>query len=177
VSSDKKETNVYKRIVDLLSAILKSVVDGVRNPHQIAEALQAIVNTGAYLRQLFAEITVPATDGTESLTGLSASGYATPAMKATGWELILDGMFTQFFGSLGGKRRRWSNSQVAVFSRVNFDKLRGEGYGNFFELEDGSVARVDVNGGLPRADVYKFGNDLTWYAYYRRRVFSLQQVA
>jgi hypothetical protein len=38
----KKAVNVYERIIKLLSAILKMVVDGVRDPHKVAEALQRI---------------------------------------------------------------------------------------------------------------------------------------
>jgi predicted DNA-binding transcriptional regulator AlpA len=189
--SNSENVNVYERILKLLSAILKMVVDGVRDPHKVAEALQVIVNeTTTYLRRLYEveTITVGATDGTETFasSGLFTGGVygltlpvavkPTTATRATVWEMILDGIFTQLFGSLGEARRRWTESQVVAFVRSHRDKLRTDGYGTFFEIEGGFVANVHVGDcGRLSVDVYGVSGGGVWHATYRRRLVSLQQ--
>ena len=180
IQSVSNDTNVYERLWKLYIMIGKMILDGVRDPQKVADALQIIHDTATiYLRRLYeAEtITVGATDGTESMSGLAASGHGTESATVVVDEQAIDGNFAQLFGSKGETRMLWTRSQVAVFCRDNKGRLRGEGYGNFFELEDGSsVADVRVNGvGLPDARVYEFSRGSVWHARYRRRVFSLQQ--
>ena len=128
-----------------------------------------------YLKSLFVDLVVGATLGTESIPGLSASGKPTEATKATGFKLVADGTIAEFFGSLGENRLRWTRSQVAQFVTDNPSKLRGGGYGNFFELEDGSVALVYVLGGQPYAHVCKFSYGDIWDARCEHLVFAPHQ--
>src|SRR3989344_7601623 len=100
----------------------------------LAKAAEKAAEPIVYLRRLFeAElITVGATKGTESMIGLSASGEPTAAATVIVDEQITDGKLAQLFGSKGEMRRRWTRSQVAKFATEHPDRLRGEGYGNFF---------------------------------------------
>src|SRR3989344_2984546 len=108
-------------------------------------------------------VPVPASDGTESIPGLSASGQPTVETSAVSREMSRDGDFATLFGSVGKVRLRWTRSQVAKFAIKNPSKLRGGGFGNFFELDDGSVAHVLVDAvGRPRAYVYSFSGDYVW---------------
>src|SRR3989338_9422036 len=131
VSNDTTAVNVYERILKLLASILKMVVDEVRDPHKVAEALQVIVDqTGIYLHRL-CEVELGATDCTETFksSGLftggiyglavpaAAQGKATSATKAIVWEMILDGAYALLFGSLGKSRQRCTEAQVVRFCR------------------------------------------------------------
>ena len=117
-------------------------------------------------------VTVPASDGTETIPGLSASGgQPTVATSAALYEQVANGRHPQLFGGLGENRLRWTRSQVARFATDHPYELRG--VGNVFELEDGTVADVCVRGhGQPYADVFPFNGDV-WDALCRLRVFSL----
>lgn len=143
----------------------------------------------AYLRRLF-EVEVGATDGAETfkssglftggIYGLAvpavAQGRATPATKATVWEMSLDGVFALFFGSLGKNRRRWTEAQVVRFCRDNRDNLRKDGYTTFFEMKGNVVAGVGLKDCSNLSMFLRsFSSDVFWHAWYRRRVVSLQQ--
>ncbi len=141
-----------------------------------------------YLKSLFDGVVVSAADGIETfassglfggvygLTLPAGSGKPTPATKATVWELILNGIFAQIFGSLGEKRGRWTESQVVAFCRDHRDKLRTDGYGTFFELEGGFVANVYFGGdGRLEVGVDEFSRGGVWSAEYEHRVVSPQQ--
>jgi|GEM_PF-2814347 len=191
VVSNDTAVNVYERIFKLLASIFKMVLDGVRDPHKFADALQAVVDTGKiYLSRLFPmeRMMVPAMDGTETLASsgvfiggvygltIPASGKPTPEVEATVNEMIEDGTYTEIFGSLGQDRKRWQQGQVAEFCRVNPDKLRKDGFGTFFEIEGGFV--VDVNfgdEGRLEAFVYPLEDGSVWGAGDRRR-FVLPQL-
>ncbi len=169
--------NVYERIWKLWTMICKMIMEGLRDPNKVADLLQTVVDgacgVNKYLKHLFSGVTVNATNGTESMPGLSASGYPTSATSATVWVMILDGMIAQLFGSLGKDRRRWSNSQVAVFCRDNPDKLRGGSIGTFFELANGSVAMVYFYGD-PIANVYVSFHRNVWSTKLAPYLVSLQ---
>jgi len=185
------EKNVYERLWKLWTMICKMIMDGVRDPYKVAEILQGIVTeVKVYLRRLYEteSIIVGATNGTETFvsSGIFAGGVygetlpigvgkPTLATNAIVDEIIEDGKFTELFGSLG-ERNRWQESQVVQFCRDHRDKLRTDGYGTFFELEGGFVARVDVGGdGRLRVYVRKFSNDDVWHARYRPRIVVPQQ--
>ena len=192
MSNDKKEVNVYERIFKLLAAIYKMVVDGVRDPEKFADTLQAIVDSTADYLRFFSEAKVAAADGNETFesSGLftggiyglavpdAAKGKATPVTKATVWEMILDGMFSILFGSLGKNRTRWTEAQVVQFCRDHRDKLQTGGYATFFEMEGDVVAGVRFGGdGRLEVGVYSFSFDGVWDARYQLRLVSLQQAA
>ena len=186
VSNEKKEVNVFERILKLLSAILKMVVDGVRDPNKVAEQLQAIVDEGpTYLRQLFTGLEVDGADGNETfqssrlftggIYGLAvpaaAKGKPTPATKATVCEMILDETFALLFGSLGEGRKRWTEAQVIKFCRKHRDKLRTQGYGTFFEMKGDVVAYVrGLDDGRLFVNVRSLEYNDVWFADYQHRV-------
>jgi len=175
---------VIQNTVEAIGLFLAAVGNrGKQVVNAVAEtAKKAIV----YLRRLYEaeKIEIGATDGTETFVspglftggvyGVDLSGVAgkpTPATKATVWEMILDGIFAQLFGSLGEARRRWTQAQVVEFCRLHRDKLRTEGYATFFELEGGFVASVYVDDdGRLEVDVCHFSDDDVWYAEYRHRI-------
>ena len=151
--------NVYERLFKLWSAICKMIVDGTRDASKVAEVLQSIVDgvTGGkiYLRRLF------------------------EMSDAIVYEQIADGKYAELFGSLGEKRRRWKDRpQVEAWCRKNPDKLRGEGYRNFFELEGDLVAhvRVDDDGQLS-VRVRPLDYAYVWRAESRRRIVVPQLAA
>lgn len=198
MSNEKKEeSNIYERLWKLYIMIGKMIMDGVRDPHKVADLLQTIVDEVAeakvYLKRLFESeiITVAATDGTETLrgSGLFPGGVygvtlpvperpvLTVLTNAIIHELVEDGKFAEFFGSLGESQPRWKGeSQVVAFVRGHKDKLRDGGCATFFELEGGFVAvvRFDDNG-LLRVYVYVFSLGIVWDAEYEDRVVSPQQ--
>lgn len=200
MSNEKKEVNVWERLFKLWAMICKMIMDEIRDPEKVAKMLESVVNVlqaivdepavvKKYLRQLFTDLEVGATDGTETFkssglfTGgiyglavpIAAKGKATLVTKATVWEMILDGMFSLLFGSLGQGRKRWTEAQVVRFCRDHRDKLRTQGYATFFEMEGDVVASVyfDDSGQL-HVYVYSFSYDDDWYATYRHRLVSLQ---
>ncbi|OGI65473.1 hypothetical protein A2647_01140 [Candidatus Nomurabacteria bacterium RIFCSPHIGHO2_01_FULL_40_24b] len=135
-----------------------------------------------YLRCLF-EAEIGAVDGTETFAGSGVfpggvygvtlpvtTPRPTPLTPAAVYEQIVDGTFDQVYGSLGEKRRRWTEAQVVEFCRKNRGKLRTEGYGTFFELEGGFVAGVFIDD-VDRLEVGvgPFSDDVVWDARYRRR--------
>ena len=193
MSNEKKETNVWERITKLWFSIGKMLLDGVRDPERVAETLQNIVDEEerkVYLRRLFEteKITVDVTDGTETFasSGLFTGGVygltlppskkATPVIGSVIWEIILGGVFSQLFRSLGERRGRWTESQVVAFCRDHRDRLRTGGYGTFFEVEGGFVAFVYfVDSGRFSVSVRKFSHDDVWSAEYLHRLVTPQQ--
>jgi len=195
--SNDKESNVYERLWKLWAMVCKMIMDGVRDPEKVAEVLQTIVDgvagLKAYLSRLFPKktITIAATDGTETFesselfTG-GIYGVTLPTVEkpiptaettAIVYEQILDGKFTEVFGSLGETRLRFQNQgQVIAFCRDHRDKLRTDGYATFFELEGGFVAFVyfDDDGRL-KVSVSPFSYDRVWGAESRRRFVVPQQ--
>jgi hypothetical protein len=157
----------------------------------LTETFQKIVNeTKTYFRELFSDVLVDATDGTETfqsselftggIYGLNipavAKGKATPATKATVWEIILDATFALLFGSLGKARKRWTEAQVIQFCRDHRGMLRKDGFGTFFEMEGDVVADVVVcDDGLLDVYVNPLSYDDVWSAEFARRVVVPQQ--
>lgn len=186
--SNDREGNVFERLFRLWAAICKMIVDGVRDPQMVADALQRIVSMNVYLRRLFSDIVIGATDGTETLKGSGVfwggvyglelpAGKPAPVTKATVHEMVLDGTFRDIFGNLGEGRPKWRNTeQVAKFCDLHRDKLRKDGYGTFFELKGGFVVYVlfDANGRL-KARVHPLGYDNVWRAEHRQRFVFPQQ--
>lgn len=94
---------------------------------------------------------------------------ARPAIGATVHELIQDGKFADFFGSVGEKRARWTEAQVVKFCHCHRKKLRDGS--TFFELEGGFVVNVYVySTGRLSAYVRRFDRARVWSAYDRHRV-------
>ncbi len=195
IVSNEKKISVYDRLWKLWAMICKMIMDGVRDPEKVAEILQTIVDGLAgmkiYLRRLFETETmlVSTTDGTEKFGGSDLFGdrvygltlpdriaTPTPPMNAIIHDLVKNGKFAQFLGSLGENRPRWKNrGQVLGFCRDHKDKLSEKG-ATFFELEGGFVAIVDFGGrGRLRVDVVKFSRGYVWCAACQRRVVSPQQ--
>ncbi|OGI70269.1 hypothetical protein A2643_00585 [Candidatus Nomurabacteria bacterium RIFCSPHIGHO2_01_FULL_39_220] len=112
-----------------------------------------------YLRRLFADETITYGD-----------------VKVVIFELVQNGNFQKMFGELGEKRRCWKNKEEALaFAEQNTEKLGPNS--NFFELEGGFVANVNLDGdGQPYVNfVSPLSNDSAWYAGFQPRVFYPQQ--
>ena len=195
--------NIYERILKLLAAILKMVVDGARDPEKVAEALEVVVSAlqaivdepvtvaaKVYLRRLFADETIPVAavigSGTFVSSGFFPGGVygvtipkrfvSTMAATAVVYGLTADGTFAEILGSLGEKRLRWkTEEQVATFCHDNPSCLSRTGV-TFFEIEGGFVAHVSF-GGRGRLYVYvrPFSRDDVWSARYRHRFVLPQQ--
>ncbi len=163
------ENVVYGRLWKLYIMIGKMIMDGVRDPEKVADALQVIVNEPAaiakkYLRRLFETetITISATDGTETFesSGLFTGGIygvsvpakidnptATSKVLANVHEMVEDGKYLVLFCSLGkAGEPEYEQSQIVDFCRVHPGKLRKDGYGTFFRLKGGLVAFVHIDG-------------------------------
>lgn len=183
------EKNIYERLWKLYTMINKMIMDGVRDPHKIAEILQCIVDGGSfYLRRLFETetIIIDACDGTETLAtaketfkagidsgsknwGTNKADKATEETAVTIHEMVKDATFAQMFGSLGSDLDKLclTQHQIKTFCEKNPNWLRSDGYGTFFLFKaDGQffVADVDVlpDGLLVRVD--RFGFDGVWRA-------------
>ena len=195
--------NVYERILKLLAAVLKMVVDGARDAEEIATILQGIVDgaatkVNAYLRRLFADqtIEVRVRDNADTLAG--AKGVftggifeakprgicrQTPKTAVAIYELVKDGTFAQIFGGFGENLRRLclTESQIVAFCRDHPDLLRKGGYDTFFlfEGEEGNffVALVSVGVfGRLRVGVVSLGHGYVWRAKFGHR-FVVPQLA
>ena len=182
--TDDQLGQYYRRTTAIADRLGKSltfekVMDELQRIHDglSAKAAELPAQPKVYLRRLYETetITVGGTLGIETIPGLCAINEPTPASGVVVDEQIVDGTYAQLFESKGANRRRWSRSQVAKFVTDNPGRLRGGGYGNFFELEEGSVAYVIVRGGEPSAGVCGFSHRGVWRADCRYRVFSLQQ--
>lgn len=136
-----------------------------------------------FLRLLYSGVTVGATDGKATFRSSGFYIYymdpnyctmsvPTSPVLADVYELVKDAKFTEFLGAFGESRPRWkTEAQIVEFSRSHRDKLRGEGYANFFELEGGFVAYVLVYGdGQLDVFVRPLEDDCVWLARYRHRV-------
>ena len=161
--SNETKVGVYKRLWKLWAMICKMVMDGVRDPEKVADLLQTIVDGVAevkvYLKRLFAKEVIN-------------FGNVTIVI----YELAKNATFQQMFGDIGEKRRYWKNKEEAlVFATKHKDKLGPNG--NFFEMEGGLVAFVDVSDDGP-PDIYhvcKLSHDDVWPAGYGHRVFYPQK--
>lgn len=185
--SNEQKDKVFSRLFSLWAAIAKMVVDGVRDPEKVAEALQAIVDGVAgvkvYLRELVNAVVGP-TDGTKTFANSGfvigyihpdykpTAGQPTPETRVTVCEMIEDGNFVEVLGSLGEARKRWQNEdQIVEFCQKHPGKLRKDGYATFFELEGGFVADVGVDDdGRLYAHLYHVSHDYVWSAEYRHRI-------
>jgi len=153
--SNDKNVSVYERLWKLWAMVCKMIMDGVRDPEKVAEALQAIVDevteVKVYLRRLFGDD------------------------KVAIYELAKNATFAEMFGELGESRRRWKDKDTAVeFARQNLKKMGPNA--NFFELANGSVVFIRVcGGGELGVSVGPFSGDGVWRALYRHRVFVPKQ--
>ena len=186
------EKNVYERIFKLWAMVSKMIMDGTRDPEEVTDILQAIVDEPVttakkYLRRL-SVLNLCASDGIETFgssgifTGgifglivpVDARAKPTFATKAIVWEMVLGGIFTQLFGSLGGERKLWTEAQIVQFCRDHRLKLCKGGYSTFFEMRGGVVARVYFAGVRLKVNVDSFWDNTIWSAEGRRRLVSLQ---
>ena len=177
IVSNDKEVNVYERLWIMIG---KMIMDGVRDPHKVADALQGVlqgvVDAGkVFLRRLYeAEtITLPATTGKDTNAtakkvfpagfdadfenwGIVFSGVA-PTTDIVFDELVADGQFSDFFGNTAVEieKRRFLGAQFLEICRVHSDKFRKEGYANFVVLTKGDepVAEDLSNVFVARVDV------------------------
>ena len=98
----------------------------------------------------------------------------TPATRATLNKIIKDRIrFSEIFGILGVDRRRWTKSQMVVYSLYRPDLFESDGFATLFELEGGFVASVFLTV-RNRFGVYyyPFLSGVRWYTE-RLRVVSL----
>jgi len=106
-----------------------------------------------YLRQLFTE---------QTITVGSTTVFV--------YEMVVDGTYSQIFGSLGPNRRCWKDrAEVDEFCRLHHDKLRSGGYATFFEME-GSVLHAHVRDGRLGVYASRFDDVYVWRAGGRLRV-------
>ena len=201
---------IFSRLFLLWSAVCKMIVDGVRDAEEVANVLQGIVDGSAkatkevvnYLRRLFT-FPLAATAGTDLKSakkefrayfdpdfenrGIIFSGVA-PEVEIAGDELIQNGKFSDFLGKTATELEqiRLLGSQFLALCRDNPERLRGEGYANFFVLTRGDekvaedlsnvfVAGVRVRG-RDELDAYlhEGRGGGVWGGDCRRRVFSPQ---
>lgn len=183
--------NIFERIFKLWTMICKMIMEGTRDPYKVAQVLQSIVDEAdSFLRRLFADeaVAVPATAGAKTFANSGfVVGYIHPdykpsqrsaeAVNTSVHEIVRDGRFTDFLGSPNESRPRWQTEcQIVVFCELHRDKLRGDGYATFFELEDGFVANVDVvDGGRLVVRVRRLSDGYVWHAECRHRVVLPQQ--
>jgi len=193
------EKNVFERLFKMWSTICKMIVDEIRDPEKVADALEKVIDVlqaiidepvekmKTYLRQLFVDVELGATDGTETfessgfgeIYGLAvpaaSKGEATPATKATVWEMILDGIFPLLFRSFGEERKRWTEAQIVQFCRNYRDKLRVGGHYTFFKMKGDVAAAVFFgDSGQLKIYIYSLSHHYEWGARYRHRIVSLQ---
>ncbi len=129
-------------------------------------------------------VSVPASDGTESLPGLwGAPVKPTTETTATPCELLIDSDFVTLFGGTEKTGLRWTLSQVARFAIEHSDKLVAGCYGNFFELdiESRPIATVPCivwvhlfYDGLS-GEILRLSQSTVWKVDNRYRFFLLQQ--
>jgi len=152
---------IYLRRLYEAEAVFVPAMDGTETPEQLAELFPG----GIY--------------GDAKAVSTASSPTATPKMVAKVYEMVEDGAFKPVFESLGAERRRWASLyHVAAFCRTHPEKLRGDGFGTFFEMEGGFVADVRVEGdGRLRVYVDPFERDRVWRAGYCLRVVVSQLVA
>ena len=103
-----------------------------------------------------------------------AKGKPTLATKATIFQMVVDGILAELFGSLGENRRCWTEGQVVQFCRVYRDKLASNGCATFFEMEGGVVAIVGFNDDT-QLRVYVDSSSLNnvWHTECQHRFISL----
>lgn len=103
-------------------------------------------------------------------------GEATKKTAVEVHELVKDGTFTQFFGSICGDISKlcFTQAQIKNFCIKHRDWLKKEGYATLFLFKSHNnffVANVNLtSGGRLRVDVNEFGNDSVWDADDRDRV-------
>ncbi len=149
----------------------------------------ATVKVNKFFKLLFKDLKIDATDGSETLksSGIFTGGVygqtlplntkITKAVKASVWEMALDGIFAKLFSSFGSRKKRgtWTEHQVVEFCRSHRDKLRTDGYATFFEIEGGFVANVRfVGDGRLLVRVIRFSRAYLWNAQSRNRFVILQ---
>ena len=148
--------------------------------------MNTIANT--YLLSMLSGLPIRATVGTEAsnLGDVFTAGLhgeilphseekPTPATRATLSKIIEDRVrFAEIFGSLGEERRRWTKSQMAVYSRYYPNLFESDGHATLFELEGGFVATVFLTlRNRFGAYYYPFLSDVRWYTEHLR-VASLE---
>lgn len=180
---DEMTSDVAQGWIDNRESLVRVLREALLPP--VVSVVLKASETKTYLRELFTDVKLDATDGAETfqssglftggIYGLAvpsvAKGNASLATKATVWEMILDGIFARLFGSLGESRRGWTEVQVVRFCRDHRDKLRTGGYGTFFEMKGSVVVGVSVGGsGGLSVYVYSFSDRDVLSACYQHRV-------
>jgi hypothetical protein len=188
--------NVFERLFKLWGMICKMILDGVRDPEKVAEALQAIVDgstTVVWLKSLFTYSTTELAStnvGGETLAEANdvfaggiynakkrSSGKAKKVLSVAVYEMIKDGTFAQIFSSFGKnlKSLACTESLIVTICRDHPHLLCTDGHSTFFlfEGENGGfcVAFVHVrkNGQL-RIYVRPLEYEFVWRANRRHRV-------
>lgn len=142
----------------------------------------------SYLKRLFTDVPVNATDGKETLasSGLFTggiyglvlpvpSGNSTLATNSVFDEMAEDGDFATLYGSIPEGDGEWEESQMVDIVRHHKDKLTPNGWATLFRVKGGFVVDVRVrDDGRLRALVYRFSRDYLWHAKYRHRLVSPQ---
>jgi hypothetical protein len=198
-AEDVTKLKQYKGLGNML-LVLSGLAEIITKPVE-----KVVEEAKVYLRRLF-EFTLGFTNGsgtTYATAGKVFQGYfspdfekwgivfsgATRETKVTVDELVRDGKFSDFLGVTATEleKCRMLGSQFLAICRDYPNKLRGEGYANFFVLTKGDRTVAEDLSNVFVADVYVFGrgnlvaylrgfrNDDVWLGGSRRRVFSPQQ--
>ena len=175
-------TNEIERLWKVQTSLNKLILDGRRDPGDVADILQKILDKGAnpYLNLVDTAILAP-TKGSVTIAqsadvfpgfldpnfegwDTNVAGVDTAEMSADIYEMKKDGTYAQLFGSLTGAQGSyeeiaaacrplcWQQGQIVEFARSHRALLRQDGYGTFFLFE--------VNGELFVARVRVDGGQL-----------------
>ena len=174
-------TNEIERLWKVQTSLNKLILDGRRDPGDVADILQKILDKGAnpYLNLVDTAILAP-TKGSVTIAqsadvfpgfldpnfegwDTNVAGVDTAEMSADIYEMKKDGTYAQLFGSLTGAQGSyeeiaacrplcWQQGQIVEFARSHRALLRQDGYGTFFLFE--------VNGELFVANVRVGGGQL-----------------
>lgn len=153
------------------------------------------VSGNPYLRLLYADdrITIPVTGGQRTIAdakkvftwGIDSDFQRWGTNKPSGnkpetdvkvLEMYQDATFKQLFESFGKPLDElcMTQDQIIAYCEKHKDKLRRDGYGNFFLFKSGDeffVARVFVDdGGELGAFVYRLEDGIVWRGVFRLRV-------
>src|ERR1035437_4426032 len=99
----EEQMNKYERLFKLWTAICKMVVDEIRDPDKLEKALEVVLGA---LQSIVDE---PVTVAKKAVVYLRRL-FETETIKLGGavfavYEIVVDGTFTQIFGSLGDPNR------------------------------------------------------------------------
>lgn len=165
---------------------------GSLDPEAVSDAIQAMIDmpTDTYLRKVDTAVVGEAKksqmiadsqgvfkyiDPDFRNWGLNEAGEDTKKQNLNIYEMKKDGNFGALFGSLGDPSDFVvTQGQIIDFCVNSPKKLRQDGYGTFFLIQDQNgkmfVVRVHVDGSGPGVRVYRFECRHVWYGGDRHRL-------